>query len=54
MTSNRTAVELSLHLSDWEDSLLFDGNLNKERSSLFEDGKEHNLGQFDSEDGNEQ
>lgn len=38
----------------WLDhSLLSDGGLEKEKSSLSEDGKEHRLGQFDSDDGNE-
>ena len=36
-----------------EHSLLSDGGLEKEKSSLSEDGKEHRLGQFASKDGNE-
>jgi hypothetical protein len=54
MTSNSAAVKLPLLLSELEDSLLFDRDLEKEKVFLFEDGKERGQDQFDCEDGKKQ
>ncbi len=48
MTSNSAAVKLPLLLSELEDSLLFDRDLEKEKVFLFEDGKERGQDQFDA------